>query len=80
MLLCRHVGDVATAYHAVGLRVKSILDSADYGDEDEPMASEGHSSCPPSSLTCGTGAEVGPQSLMQLPVCTFAQPAATKIE
>ncbi|KAK9813595.1 hypothetical protein WJX73_009231 [Symbiochloris irregularis] len=26
-----HVGNVATAYHAVGLHVKSILDSADYG-------------------------------------------------
>ena len=49
---------MATAYHAVGLRVKSVLDSGDYGDADEPMISEGHSSCPASSLTGGSATKV----------------------
>ena len=45
---------MATAWHAVDLHVKSVLDSVGFGDEQP--ASEGRSSCPASATSMETRA------------------------
>ena len=34
---CRKVGDVSTKHHGVQLKIKSVLDSCDYGEDDAEM-------------------------------------------